>query len=166
MQIRLRRWREEDGRDFDRFTCHEAIWRYMHADFPRTPAQCEAAVRALVHADPRRMFVRAIEIEGHAAGGISLCWGKDRAWADATYWLAERYWNRGVMRTVLKSVCASAFGAYPELTAVWARPTARDRASRAMLERAGFRFVAREQDEQDGIRTDCFLYALRREDIL
>ena len=65
MQIRLRRWREEDGRDFDRFACHEAIWRYMHADFPRTPAQCEAAVRALVHADPRRMFVRAIEIEGH-----------------------------------------------------------------------------------------------------
>ena len=166
MDIRLRRWREDDSQDFYRFACHEAVWRHMRPDVPRTLAQCEAAIKEFVHADPQRAFVRAIEIEGCAAGCIGLFWAEDRAQADVAYWLAQRYWNRGVMRTVLKRVCASAFGAYPALAAIWARPAAENQPSRKTLECAGFHFIGREQSEQDGARTDCFLYALRREDVL
>lgn len=68
---------------------------------------------AYAAADPPPPWVFAIEVEGEAAGTVSLRRGEgiERHSAELGYWIGEAFWGRGIMtavRTVTERALAEA----------------------------------------------------------
>lgn len=65
----------------------------------------------------------AVEVDGDAAGGISLMLHDDveRLSAELGYWLGETYWGRGVMTEAVRAVTDWGFAAL-SLTRVYVLP--------------------------------------------
>ena len=84
-------------------------------------------------------LLRAIVIDGRAAGSIALYQGQDiyRQCAEIGYWLGQPYWGQGVMSRAVAAMCAQGFAQLP-IRRIYAQPFARNAASRRVLEKNGF----------------------------
>jgi RimJ/RimL family protein N-acetyltransferase len=58
------------------------------------------------------------------------------------YWLAEPFWNKGIMTEAVKLITDYAFE-HLNLNRIFAQPYDRNRASMRVLEKAGFQFEGR-----------------------
>ena len=119
-----------------------------------------ASVRA--ETPPR---VLCIEVEGEAAGAISLeplfdIW---RANAELGYWLAEPYWGRGLVSRAVVEMVDYGFSRWP-IERIFARPFATNSGSRRVLEKAGFKLEGRLERSvlKDGVFQDEMIYAVLR----
>ena len=81
----------------------------------------------------------AIEVEGHAVGGIGVMLQSDveRVSAEIGYWLGETFWGRGIVTQAVRAVTAEAFRQF-DLTRVFALPFADNYGSIRVLEKAGY----------------------------
>lgn len=79
-----------------------------------------------------------IEIEGEVAGSVGFHDINDFK-AELGYWLAEKYWGRGIMTEAVKMVTKFAFGKLG-LTRIYARVPSFNRGSMRVLEKAGYKF--------------------------
>jgi ribosomal-protein-alanine N-acetyltransferase len=77
--------------------------------------------------------------------------------AELGYWLAEPFWNRGVMTEAVKTICAEAFSRY-EIGRIYAVPYADNFASRRVLEKAGFQYEAGRKLRLLGDRPACIRF--------
>jgi RimJ/RimL family protein N-acetyltransferase len=109
---------------------------------PYAPKDAEAYLAFVSGRAPQTSF--AIEVDGEAAGGISLKLQGDveRTSAELGYWLGEACWGRGVMTEAVRAVTDWAFQTFP-LTRIFAVPYAHNLASHRVLEKAGFVCEAR-----------------------
>lgn len=87
--------------------------------------------------DPVRNFV--IEINQEAAGAIGLIPGVDvyRLNAEIGYWLAEKYWGKGIITAVIKATVKYAFENIG-IRRLYAVPFSTNIGSVKALERSGF----------------------------
>jgi len=60
-------------------------------------------------------MIFAIEIDGQAVGGIGIYPKADiqKKNAEIAYWLAESFWGKGIMTSVIKQMTDFAFKTYP-----------------------------------------------------
>ena len=81
----------------------------------------------------------AIDVEGHAVGGIGLMLQSDveRVSAEIGYWLAEPLWGRGIVTEAVRAVTDEAFRQF-DLTRIFALPFADNQGSIRVLEKAGY----------------------------
>jgi ribosomal-protein-alanine N-acetyltransferase len=104
----------------------------------------------------------AIDVDGEAVGGIGFVPGSDveRYSAEIGYWLAESLWGRGIATEAVALVTAHIF-ADLNMLRLFALPFADNRASRRVLEKAGYEFegVLRASSVKFGERRDQALYA-------
>lgn len=143
------------------------IWMHLRDRFPH-PYREEDARRFLEHvvvATPQTSW--AIEVEGHAAGGIGIHLQGDveRVSAEVGYWLGQRYWGRGIVTEALRAVTGHAFRTF-DLTRVFALPFADNPGSIRVLEKAGYALEGRmpQSTIKDGVIRDQLMFgAYRRE---
>lgn len=159
----LRPWRESDGPALARYLNNRKIWDNCRdgLPYPYTEEDALRFIRTASEQEGSRNY--CIEIRQEAAGNIGFIRGTDveRYNAEVGYWLAEPYWNRGIMSRALKE----AVGEYLRQTdavRIHARVYAGNRASMRVLERAGFRScgIWRKACFKNGRFVDCHCYEL------
>ena len=97
----IRDWRTRDSSSIAKYANNKNIWANLRDGFPH-PYQLSDAERFLSYVaqqNPRTIF--AIADNKEAIGSIGLMLGEDvhRFTAEMGYWLAEPFWNKGIMST-------------------------------------------------------------------
>ena len=168
MDFELRKWRMEDAYDIAHYANNKIIADNLRNTFPH-PYSVENAktfVSACLNADEHYRCFRAVSVDGIAVGsiGISL---KDDIYcksAEIGYWLAEPFWNKGIMSAAVRRICRYAFDSY-DIARIFAEPFANNEGSRRVLERAGFTLegVLKKSVFKNGRLLDSCIYALLSE---
>ena len=164
----IRDWRIVDAPSVAKYANNKKIWINLRDGFPY-PYQLSDAENFLskvAQQNPRTVF--AIANDKEAIGSIGLMLGGDvhRFTAEMGYWLAEPFWNKGIMSEVVGRFTDFAFEKF-ELNRIFAEPYIGNTASVRVLEKAGFVLegTLRASVFKDGKVLDQFLYAKIRQGI-
>ncbi|GAB3827082.1 GNAT family N-acetyltransferase [Hymenobacter jeollabukensis] len=161
---RLRPFEADDAPALARHANDRDIWRNLRDRFPHpyTLADAEWYVQ-FVNADGSRDLHLCLEVDGEAAGSISVLFQDDisRRSAEIGYWLGRAYWGRGIVTAATRALADYAL-AHFDLCRLYATVFEYNPASARVLEKAGFAFEARLRRSitKDGQTVDGLLYAL------
>jgi len=165
-QYFIRDWEMDDAPDLARHANNPKIAINLRDRFPH-PYILPDAIIFLTHVhsqNPRTSF--AIAIASEAIGGISLMLGQDVHYltAELGYWLAEPYWGKGIMTSVVIAVTDYGFLEFG-LNRIYAQPYSYNSSSMRVLEKAGFTFEGklRASVVKNGKILDQSIYAKIRE---
>ena len=158
----VRDWARGDRDSLVRYANNRKVWRNLTHLFPH-PYRAQDAERWLsTLAGMPKPTHWAIEVDGHAVGGVGLMLreGVHAKSAAFGYWLGEPYWGRGIMTQAVGSVAPYAlshFGVVRLESPVFAW----NPASMRVLEKCGFvrEGVARASVFKDGEVIDQVIYA-------
>lgn len=114
------------------------------------------------------VHIFAIDVNGEAVGGIGIHPQDDIQCKNAElgYWLAEPFWNKGIITKAIPQIVAFGFKTY-SIDRIFARPFGSNLASQKVLEKTGFMFEARLSKTlfKNGEYEDELIYGIRRESI-
>ena len=158
----VRDWSPADKPDLVRYANNRNVWRNLALlPHPYTDADADAWL-ARVAAAPEPSHW-AIEVDGHAVGGIGVFVGDGISCkrGDFGYWLGEAFWGRGIMSEAARAVAPYAMERFG-LRRLEASVFAWNPASMRVLEHAGFvkEGVSRASVFKDGELIDEVNYAL------
>jgi len=107
----------------------------------------------------------AIVVDGEASGGVGFQIGTHihRRSAELGYWLAVRYWGKGIVTEAVRAVTDYAFRSF-EIEHVFAGLFEHNVGSRRVLEKAGFTLEGRLRRHvtKNGVTTDDLIYGIVR----
>lgn len=130
---------------------------------PYTVEHARSFINMANRDNPVHIF--AIEVAGEAAGGIGIHPQSDIHIKNAElgYWLAEKYWGKGIITEAVKQMVDFAFRTY-DINRVFARPFSNNPASQRVLEKAGFKLEAKIAGAifKNGETLDELIYAFRK----
>ena len=164
MQFELRQWRIEDAPGVAHYANNDKIAQNLRDAFPH-PYTLENAKSYLENciAGEDDILCRAICVKGEAVGSIGIfpCSDVYRKSAELGYWLAEEYWNMGIMTEAVRQICSKAFKMF-DIVRIYAEPFAHNFGSRKVLEKAGFAFEGTMKSGvyKNGQTFDYCMYAL------
>jgi RimJ/RimL family protein N-acetyltransferase len=158
----VRDWTPSDRGALVRFADNRSVWRNLTHMFPNPYTDADADAWFACLADMLEPTHWAIEVEGHAVGGIGVMVGEgvfSRS-ADFGYWLGEPYWGRGIMTQAARAVIPYAMS-HLDLCRLEAAVFAWNPASMRVLEHCGFvrEGVSRASVLKDGELIDRVVYA-------
>ena len=167
----LRPWQLTDAEPIAAAANNPSIAANLRNVFPSpyTLADAEWFVGDCIAQGEARQLMRTIVIDGTAAGSINIS-VKDDVYeksAELGYWLAEKYWGKGIMTKAVRLICREAFDRF-DILRVFAEPFAENVGSRRVLEKAGFTCegIMRNGIYKNGrVRSYC-MYALLREELV
>jgi [ribosomal protein S5]-alanine N-acetyltransferase len=158
----IRDWRPNDAPSLVKYANNKKIWLNLRDAFPH-PYQfsdAENFLSKVAQQNPGTMF--AIADDKEAIGSIGLMLGEDvhRYTAEMGYWLAEPFWNKGIMSRAVLRFTEFAFENFA-LNRLFAEPYIKNTASVRILEKAGFVLEGTLQASafKDGRILDQLLYA-------
>jgi [ribosomal protein S5]-alanine N-acetyltransferase len=166
MKFILRDWNEKDLESLVKYGNNFNVAKNMADVFPHP--YTEEAGKAFINIANSQVprHIRAIEIEGEAAGGIGLHQQQDiyKKNAELGYWLAEPYWGKGIITEAIRKMVNYGFENF-EIERIFARPFHTNTGSQKALEKAGFILEARLDKTifKNGEYLDELIYAVRRE---
>lgn len=136
----LRRYKKGDEKKLAENINDKSVSRYtLRIPFPYSLSDAKSWIRHCSSEDKKKEFKElnlAIIIKGEVAGGISF-FNLEGHKAEIGYWLAKKYWNRGVMTKAVEVV--SRFGFYGlKLNRIYAPVFYQNNASAKVLENNGF----------------------------
>ena len=164
----IRYWKKEDAPTITKYANNRKIWLNLRDCFPHPYhlSDAEDFLTRVFKQQPATFF--AIANEKEAIGSIGLTFGENihRYTAELGYWLAEPFWNKGIMTEAVSKFTDFAFERF-ELNRIFAEPYADNTASVRVLEKAGFVLegTLRASVFKDGKVLDQFLYAKIRQGI-
>ena len=166
----LRPWQRSDAKSIAAAADNPKIAANLRNVFPSpyTLADAEWFVGDCITQGETRQLMRAIVIDGRAAGSISIS-VKDDVYersAELGYWLAEEHWGQGVMTEAVRQICREAFDRF-DILRIFAEPFADNSGSRRVLEKAGFTCegTMRNGVFKNGRIGSYCMYALLREEL-
>jgi [ribosomal protein S5]-alanine N-acetyltransferase len=165
----IRDWVGGDARAMARHANNRRIAMWLRDRFPSpyTLADAEAFLAAVSRQAPRTVFALATADE--AIGGVGLEFRDDvyRFTAELGYWLAEPFWDRGIMTEAVCRFTAWAFE-HLEVHRIYATVFDGNDPSRRVLEKAGFECEGRLRAGvcKHGRILDQWLYARIRNGIV
>jgi ribosomal-protein-alanine N-acetyltransferase len=158
----IRSWKEEDASSILKYANNRKIWLNLRDGFPH-PYTLDDAKQFITKSgakDPETFF--AIASSKEAIGSIGFGIGQDvhRYTAELAYWLAEPYWNKGIITEVIRIVTEYAFETF-KLIRIYAEPYASNPASSKVLEKCGFQYEGRLKASvyKDGKVLDQLMYS-------
>ena len=161
----LRPFRESDAESIAKHANNRKVWLNLRDGFPH-PYTIEDAKKFIAMAMENAERIFTIEIDGEAAGGIGVHPRTDveRLSAEMGYWLAEDYWNRGIITEAVQAVTEYAFRELG-LIRIYALPYEWNQASSKVLEKCGFKLEGRMKKSviKDGKVIDQLLWAKTKE---
>ena len=109
---------------------------------PYTQEDGEAYLSMIAHDNPTQVFT--VEVNGEAVGSIGIFPQSDihEKNAEMGYWLAEEYWDTGIMTKAIQEIVEYGFQTF-DIGRIFARPFSTNLASQRVLEKAGFTLEAR-----------------------
>jgi len=141
MDCKLRKWKIGDVASVARYANNEKIACNLRDVFPYPYTENDAKyyIESCIKGSEDKQMCRAITIDDIAVGSIGIFLGNDvyQKSAELGYWLAEEYWNKGIMTEAVKQICADAFDRF-DIVRIYAEPFADNTGSRKALENAGF----------------------------
>ena len=158
----LRPLRPDDAQSLSIQGNNHNVWRNLRDRFPHplTVSDTQQYIEATLKQSPQNVF--AIEVEGEAAGVISLTMGEGerRHSAELGYWLGEPFWGRGIVTAAVEGVTSYATKELG-LSRIESYVFAWNPASARVLEKVGFtrEGVLRNSVIKDGVLLDRWLYA-------
>ena len=113
-------------------------------------------------------FIKAIDVDGEMIGAVGLHLQEDihKNNAELGYWIAEPFWNKGIVTSAVAEMIEWGFLNLP-INRIFARPYGSNNASRRVLEKIGFIKEAHlyrnliKWDEVD----DELIYGIRNEEV-
>ena len=158
----VRDWARTDKDALLRFANNRNVWRNLTHRFPHPYTEADAERWFCFLESMAEPTAWAIEVDGHAAGGIGvrLREGTFIKSAEFGYWLGEPYWGRGIMTEAVKRVVPYAMSRFG-LIRLESPVFEWNPASMRVLERCGFvrEGVARASGFKDGQVIDQVIYA-------
>lgn len=135
----LRPWSPADMDSLVRYANNFKISGNMRDGFPYPYTYDHAKAWIEIATGNLTDIYLAVEIEGKAAGGFGLTHKDDvyRFNAEIGYWLAEEYWNRGIMSEIIPAMTTWIFQNMPVIR-VFAGVFEKNKASMKVLETSGF----------------------------
>lgn len=119
----------------------------------------------MLRADKDQTFAFAIEVDGTAIGSIAAFRQQNIHFrcAELGYYIAEKYWGKGITTEAVKKVCDFIF-ANTDIIRIFAEPFAENVASCKVLEKAGFQYegTLRSNAVKCGRVRDMKMYSLIR----
>lgn len=161
----LRPWAASDLPSLVQHANNADIARYLIDAFPHpyTAEDGQGYLEFVASQAPGCIF--AIDVAGQAVGSIALHPQADihRKNAELGFWLAQPFWDQGIITQAISQVVAHGFRAF-DITRIFARPFGTNRASQRVLEKAGFALEARFAQTlfKNGEFLDEWVYGLRR----
>lgn len=158
----IRDWEEWDAPSLAKYANNRKIWLNLRDAFPHpyTLSDAKEFISKVKTQDPRTYFAIASQTE--AIGSIGLGLGKDvhRFTAEMGYWLAEPFWNMGIISAGIKIFSDFALEKF-NLNRIYAEPYSSNPASARVLEKAGFirEGIMKAHAYKDGKVLDMHLYA-------
>lgn len=162
----LRPWQESDAESLAKHADNIKIARNLTDQFPNpyTVENARAYIQRVQNENPPRIF--AIVVDGEAAGGIGIHPQSDIMCKNAElgYWLAEKYWGRGITRKGIQLIVEYSFRTF-DFDRIFARPFGSNIASQKVLELNGFILEGRFEKTifKQGRYEDEFVYAVRKQ---
>ena len=166
MNFTLRPWSYNDVDSLLQYANNYHIARYMADQFPH-PYTLENAKAFIAFATRSLPYnILAIDVNNEAVGGIGIHPQTDiqRKNAELGYWLAEPFWNKGIITNAIAEMVAYGF-AHWDINRIFARPFGVNTASQRVLEKAGFTLEARLEKTlfKNGTYYDELIYGVRKE---
>jgi [ribosomal protein S5]-alanine N-acetyltransferase len=158
----IRDWRPGDAPSIVKYADNKKIWLNLRDGFPHPYRLSDANdfLSKIAQQEPRTIF--AIADDKEAIGSIGLLLGEDvhRFTAEIGYWLAEPFWNKGIMSKAVQHFTEFAFEKFA-LKRIFAEPYVENTASVRVLEKSGFTLEGTLQASvfKDGRVLNQFLYA-------
>ena len=162
----LRQWQESDASALAKYLNNKKIWDNCRDSLPYPYTEKDAAsfIQYIKSQDVQSNY--CIEINAEAAGNISFDRGTDveRFNAEIGYWIAEPYWNKGMMTQALRQAVSDYFS-QTDVVRIFAKVYAGNFASMRALEKAGFRKTGIQHKAcfKNGQFLDCHSFELLKE---
>jgi len=159
----LRLYRKGDEKSLAKNINNKKIYRNtLHIPYPYTLKDAKEWVaknlREAKKKDPAKIsFV--IDIRGEVAGSVGF--SKIEGYrAEIGYWLAEKYWSKGIMTEAVKSATKFGFEKL-KLKRIYAYVFPFNKPSMRVLKKAGFKFegILRKEIKKDNKFLDGYLFA-------
>ena len=140
----IRSFRESDTESIARYANNRKIWLNLRDAFPHPYTVQDAKDFIEMVSTQKIETTFAICIGDDAVGSIGFGLHSDveRKTAEIGYWLAEPFWNRGIMTEALNTITEYAFKTH-QLTRIFALPFEWNQPSMRVLEKAGYRLEGR-----------------------
>ena len=165
----IRTWSKSDIPALAKYLNNKKIWDNCRDSLPYPYTEENAArfIESTLHHDGQHNY--CIEVNGEAAGNISFIRGTDVECynAELGYWLAESYWNKGIMTGMLRQAVDNYFR-HTDAMRIYANVYANNPASMKVLENNGFRKCGIHEKAcfKNGMFIDCHYFELLRTGIL
>jgi RimJ/RimL family protein N-acetyltransferase len=145
LNARLRPWHPTDAAALASHANDADIARYLRDVFPHPYDLADAQFYLGLVTDPAsEELTVAIEVDGEAAGSISLLFQRDisRRSAEIGYWLGRRFWGRGLATAAVRALSDYGLAQF-DLVRLYATVYAPNLASARVLEKAGYALEGR-----------------------
>lgn len=167
----LREWKESDAQALAQAADNPKIAGNLRNAFPNpyTLEDAKQFINACILNQGRNEIVRAIVVDGKAAGGISVMVQSDvyEKSGELGYWLSEDYWRQGITSRAVRMICEEAFAAF-DIVRIYAEPFDCNAGSRGVLEKAGFTYegTMRSGVYKNGKIHSYCMYSILREEMV
>lgn len=166
METKIRPFTLSDIESVVRYANNWNIAKNLRDVFPHPYLELDARRFIEMATKDQPIHIFAIDLDGEAIGAIGIHPQTDihRKNAELGYWLAEPFWGKGIVSSLIGQVVSIAFGTY-DIDRVFAIPFGSNIASQKVLEKNGFKLEGRLEGIliKSGVREDELIYAMRRE---
>ncbi len=158
----LRPWQFDDAESLAKYANNKNISDNLRNGFPY-PYTIHDARTWLEFAVNNKDLLLAIEVNSEAVGGIGLIYKTDiyRKTAEIGYWLAQPYWNQGIMTEAIKKIVEYCFSD-SKIIRIYAGIFENNKTSAHILTKAGFKLEAVHENGiiKNGVVMNELIYAI------
>ena len=164
MKVEIRKWRLTDAKDLAAALSNQKILDNLRdgLPYPYTEQDGQDFISAMLAADEDETFAFAITVDEKVIGSIGAFRQGNihRQTAELGYYIAEEYWDKGIMTEAVKQLCDYVFS-HTDIIRIFAEPFVYNYASCRVLEKAGFQYegTLRNNAVKNGKVLDMRMYA-------
>ncbi len=168
-KCRIRKWQLKDAVSLAAALSNKKVQDNLRdgLPYPYTEQDGVDFISAMLSVDENETFAFAITVDDVAVGSIGVFRQGNihRQTAELGYYIAEKYWGKGIMTEAVKQVCDYVFQK-SDIIRIYGEPFAYNTASLRVLEKAGFQYegTLRNNAVKNGKVLDMKMYAILKEE--
>ncbi len=169
MICKIRKWKLSDASDLAAALSNKKIHDNLRDGLPYPYTEKDGAdyITAMLSADENETFAFAITADNKVIGSIGVFRQQNihRQTAEIGYYIAEKYWGKGITTEAVRQICRYVFDK-SDIIRIYAEPFAYNTASCRVLEKAGFQYegTLRNNAVKNGKAVNMKMYSLLKEE--